>query len=1279
MKKLSTTLLFLCCFINNLFGQITLTGSNTNDGTYTAGNYVTTSFGITWNLAPSTFDAGTTYYHGYDQVVSSYTYFASTIFVVRQGGTWVLQKLNSFAGGEDFYTTIYHTAITYSGNNPPCNAWWIRNSDNAKIAIQISGTSCSNSCSPASALTVSKIGSECVTSSVSLSASACSGTYRWDTGETTAAISPNANKTYYVSCDNGTSCPSLLANGTINYPAILAMPSISSNAAPIVEPNTSITLTANCVSPGTVKWEDNSTASTRIVAPATSTVYAVKCVNGACESNVNNSVVTVNATSTSCVEHWERIDYSTPVKSGTNLFFVKNNPQYGYELWKADLNMNNATMVKNINAKKKSFQATNGVTMNGIRYFTATDNFSEFESSNSTDLWRTDGTTSGTYKVKDINPEATIGIIRDLITVGNLLYFNAEDGVSNGVWRSDGTPEGTYKILNNIVMSGAQTYYNYYYYNNILYFAGSTAGEYGKLCKTDGTVAGTVVLKNGISDCSFFTELNGIIYFNGNENISGPELWKTNGTAAGTSLVKDIYPGGSGGLIGGITVFNGRLFFTGYTNNYGNEPWVSDGTTAGTNILKDIRPGTIGSGGNGFSPKGIINGYLYFSADDGGTLGTELWRTDGTSAGTVLFKDLVTGAVASYPQPLFETIGTKSYFTSYHGSTAMWSLWETDGTSAGTIFKFNIGSGSGGRSAYLYTINNNLYCNYDNYTFRVNPAINGLITLGLGRMLGSTIFNGYTYYTTNSDPNKIRRVSLATNADEAFIIPVSVATSFSGGYVYNGQLHFFGGADNGNNQAISFWKSDGTVGGSTIYFTNENVKDGNAFVPNNSFWNKDVNGTFYFNPIEKDGSPNDIWKTDGTEAGTTKLITNAHLQISESINNDLYFINNGTLFKTNGTTTIALKSNSSYLYSGSLSQAIIINHNSELYFKSTNDAVNGSEIWKTDGTVAGTVLLKDINPGSGGIDISGSKSIGNKLFFSVSDGGPLGLWVTDGTSAGTILLKLGAVNLRFANPVVLNNTLYFYLQTTNEGRGLWKSDGTVAGTVLVKSTCCASNLFIFNNRIFFQSQDANFDSELWVSDGTGLGTKLFKDINVGANSSLATPFAIRGGYLYISTTGMVNSLYKSDGTPEGTFPVLYQTDFNGYEVEGQVYQDVPTFSKAQNFKLSTNPLPAPNIVSAYDVVSPNTSISLYNTNSFLELVWKYRNTTLINGNSNISPKTLIDVPPVTTTYSLVQRDKVCQSAPAFKTITIFSCPPFLSLSSTSTPLVIFHQELSQKA
>ena len=79
--------------------------------------------------------------------------------------------------------------------------------------------------------------------------------------------------------------------------------------------------------------------------------------------------------------------------------------------------------------------------------------------------------------------------------------------------------------------------------------------------------------------------------------------------------------------------------------------WKSDGTEAGTVLVKDINPGSFYPG----FPYGSFPGdftewaeSLFFSAIDR-TNGRELWKTDGTEAGTVLVKDINPGSSYGFP------------------------------------------------------------------------------------------------------------------------------------------------------------------------------------------------------------------------------------------------------------------------------------------------------------------------------------------------------------------------------------------------------------------------------------------------------------------------------------------------------------------------------------------------------------------------------------------------------------------------------------------------------
>src|SRR5262245_4874757 len=129
------------------------------------------------------------------------------------------------------------------------------------------------------------------------------------------------------------------------------------------------------------------------------------------------------------------------------------------------------------------------------------------------------------------------------------------------------------------------------------------------------------------------------------------------------------------------------------------------------------------------------------------------------------------------------------------------------------------------------------------------------------------------------------------------------------------------------------------------------------------------------------------------------------------------------------------------------------NVNGTVYFKAT-DPVHGEELWKSDGTTAGTVLVKDIFPGSGPSTINYLSAMNGALFFVGQDGVHGNeLWKSDGTEAGTVMVKdfvPGLAQGAFNSFIDFNGTLFFTFSDGVNGYELWKSDGTEAGTGMVK-------------------------------------------------------------------------------------------------------------------------------------------------------------------------------------------------------------------------------------
>ena len=128
----------------------------------------------------------------------------------------------------------------------------------------------------------------------------------------------------------------------------------------------------------------------------------------------------------------------------------------------------------------------------------------------------------------------------------------------------------------------------------------------------------------------------------------------------------------------------------------------------------------------------------------------------------------------------------------------------------------------------------------------------------------------------------------------------------------------------------------------------------------------------------------------------------------------------------------------------------------ELFFAATPQLISsyphsGDELWKSDGTSAGTVMVKDINPGTGNSSPTDLVNVGNDVFFSATDGiDGMELWKTDGTAAGTVMVKdivPGSGSSNPGNLTNVNGTLFFSATDAAGNASLWKSDGTAAGTV----------------------------------------------------------------------------------------------------------------------------------------------------------------------------------------------------------------------------------------
>jgi ELWxxDGT repeat protein len=300
----------------------------------------------------------------------------------------------------------------------------------------------------------------------------------------------------------------------------------------------------------------------------------------------------------------------------------------------------------------------------------------------------------------------------------------------------------------------------------------------------------------------------------------------------------------------------------------------------------------------------------------------------------------------------------------------------------------------------------------------------------------------------------------------------------------------------------------------------------------------------------------ELWKTDGTEAGTQLVKDINPGSFSSSIgyligvHNTLFFVaNNGTngteLWKSDGTTagTVMVKD----IRAGNLGSnpSALADVNGTLFF-AADDGVKGVELWKSDGTTAGTVMVKDIAPFSGCSYPQSLADVNGTLFFSATDGVKgMELWKSDGTVAGTVMVQDIWTGINGGYPADLTNvngTLFFAASNGVKGTELWKSDGTAAGTVLVKDIWNGAGdsypfyLKNINGILYFSADNGSAGSELWKSDGTTAGTALVRDVWPGPESGTVGNFSKVINKLVFTGNDGVNGYktWESDGSFHGT-------------------------------------------------------------------------------------------------------------------------------------------------
>ncbi|MBI2687559.1 MAG: hypothetical protein HYX27_14710 [Acidobacteria bacterium] len=713
------------------------------------------------------------------------------------------------------------------------------------------------------------------------------------------------------------------------------------------------------------------------------------------------------------------------------------------------------------------------VQVNGITYFAA------YDAPNGGELWRTDGTAAGTSLVKDIAPGVTSSQPENLTKLGAKFLFSAYvPNLGRELWVSDGTAQGTLPLKDIRAGSASSNPGEFVEINGVVYFIACEDSAGCEIWRTDGTTAGTWLLKDitpgpAGSLPAFLTAVNGTLFFQASSGFNNPRLWKSDGTPGGTVMVTgqtEADPYAPSYLVN----VNGVLYFSGYASvggrgagSFGYELWKSDGTTGGTVLVKAIQP----IGGSNPANLAAFNGQVYFSADDG-VRGPELWKSDGTAAGTV---PVVAPALpaAAYPRQLTAS-GAQLFFVATNAAAGD-ELWRTDGTAAGTVMTKDIAPGPASSSPFSIT------------PFNGGVIFSATDNVDSGRG-GPVTGSGIEVWKSDGTPEGTMRVR---------DIEPGAESSYPGNYLVTGGQVIFRAVTTA--YGAELWRTDGSEAGT--WMLKDICNSSGSSTPDNLV---SYNGFLYFTAATPQYG-RELWRTDGTAAGTT--LVKDFCPGSCSSHFPLILVVNGKL---------------------------IVN----AYTPST-----GYEIFVSDGTGPGTTLLKDINPGPGNGAILGGmigySAVSNGVIYFPGLGDPAtrGLWRTDGTAAGTYLVKaVGRAN----QMTTVGNTIFFVAADVGTNNEIWKSDGTAAGTQKVIEINPNGGSFPiwlvdFKGKLYFAAYDGT-DQELYVSDGTAPGTYKFKDICPGTCSSLPGGLVAGKDRLWFSANDGSHGfeLWSTDGTQQGT-------------------------------------------------------------------------------------------------------------------------------------------------
>ncbi len=745
--------------------------------------------------------------------------------------------------------------------------------------------------------------------------------------------------------------------------------------------------------------------------------------------------------------------------------------------------------------------------------------------------WRTDGTSAGTFRLADLVP----GLVTSAPQIfcehqGEVLFRATLPGVGAQLFATDGTRAGT-RSLGTLGLSDPSFTITRLANGRLLAHAN------GQAHATDLTVAGTqpipglnrFVARATLGNDTFGTCVNGAGLY---------EIWATDGTLGGTRLVHTTTVNSTPLL---FTPWNGRIYCI---ELYNNVWWIAS-TNGVTGLVRHtpapglpslavlermfprgnrllyitngaMQASDLTAAGTGMValPCNDVGGMFEF----GGQLyvrgttaahGYELWRTDGTPAGTSLVADLVPGPDGSHPE----------HFTV---------------TANGVFYRARFGT----QRHLMHLTGNGVLQDLGPIPFDAPIGVPGVANTAFVPFAGGVVFGA-------SDALGIEpwfgspTLAPARIADLNRSGPGMFSTAPVTSTVVHDQL-FFVASDGVTGSEL--WSSRGTAASTQVLDLQPGPSGGVSVYATN------ILQRFGRRAVLRAGMR--VGLTDGTSFATLATSTFSYDGLVEVFGEQIYFTHGGALHRSDGTVagTIPLPGagNTELRDIHVLPQRLVVQSASDTVYGTDGFAprqllilgdyqtrilgaiddrcivATGTALFATDGTPAGTVQLASL---AAPVPTGSSSASTTRIYARAGDA----IWETDGTPAGTRIACTLPPATSVASLIATNRELFAVAVSPAHGRELWRLDRAANQLVLavdfapgmLSGVLSAAALGV-GDLLFVAGGDQATGIEPFVSDGTPAGTRLLADVHPGDGSSNPRLFGIAGDLVYFQATDGVH-------------------------------------------------------------------------------------------------------------------------------------------------------------